>query len=74
MFLILIDVHSKWIEAFPAPRAMSGVMMDELSIVFARFSVPETIVTDNVSCLISEKFRSFLKNKTSHFCPVSPHI
>ena len=43
MYLILIDAHSKWIEAFCTPSATSGV---ELRTTFARFGLPETVLSD----------------------------
>ena len=44
MFLILINAHSKWIEAFCTQKATSIVVIDALRTVFARFGIPETIV------------------------------
>ena len=44
MFLILIDAHSKWIEAFCTQKATSRVVIDVLRTIFARFGIPETIV------------------------------
>ena len=50
MFLVLIDAHSKWIEAFPTTGSTSAVVIDNLRTVFAQFGLPETLVTDNGSC------------------------
>ena len=36
MFLILIDAHSKWIEAFFTQKATSKVIIDAIKTVFAR--------------------------------------
>ena len=47
MFLILIDAHSKWIEAFCTQKSTSRVVIDALRTIFARFGIPETIVSDN---------------------------
>ena len=60
--LILIDAHSKWIEAFPAASPSSSVTIDLLRSVFAQFGLPETIVSDNGSCFVSEEFQQFLKS------------
>ena len=61
MFLVLIDAHSKWIEAICTPSATSDVVIQELRTLFAQFGLPETIVTDNGSCFVSEEFETFLK-------------
>ena len=50
MFLILIDAHTKWIEATCTSQATSAVVIQVLRSAFARFGLPETIVTDNASC------------------------
>jgi len=62
MYLILIDAHSKWIEAFCTPNATSTTVIEELRTVFAKFGLPETIVTDNGTCFVSTEFESFLRN------------
>ena len=61
-FLVLIDAPSKWIEAFPATSPSSNVTIKLLRPVFAQFGIPETIVSDNGSCFISEDFQQFLKS------------
>ena len=47
MILILIDAHSKWIDAISTSQATSEAVMEELWSLFAQFGIPETIVTDN---------------------------
>ena len=61
MYLALIDAHSKWIEAFCTPTATSSAVIQELRTMFARFGLPETIVTDNGTCFVSAEFESFLE-------------
>ena len=56
MFLVLIDAHSKWIEVFCTSTATSAVVIEDLQSVFARFGLPETIMTDNGSSFISAEF------------------
>ena len=53
MILVLIDAHSKWIEAVCTPSATSSAVIEELRTLLAQFGIPETIVTDNGSCFVS---------------------
>ena len=62
MFLIFIDAHSKWVEAFPTNSSTSAVVIDRLRTVFAQFGLPEIVVTDNGTCFVSdEEFEQFLQ-------------
>ena len=56
MYLVLIDAHSKWIEAFCTPSATSSAVIEELRPLFAQF---ETIVTDNGTCFVSLEIENF---------------
>ena len=61
MFLIVIDAHSKWIDVFCTPTATSKAMIEELRMLFSRFGLPETIVSDN-GTFVSMEFEAFLKS------------
>ena len=60
-FLIIVDAHSKWIEA-ACTSTTSSAVIEELKAVFAKFGLPETIVTDNGASFKSYEFELFLKN------------
>ena len=62
MILILIDAHSKWIEAVCTPSTTSSAVIEELKTLFAQFGIPETIVTDNGSCFVSAEIEAFFEN------------
>ena len=47
--LVLIDTHS---EAFCTPTATSAAVIEELRPLFAKFGIPETVVTDNGTCFV----------------------
>ena len=66
-WLIIIDAHSKYIEAIPTLGSTSKVVIEELRTLLARFGIPESIVSDNRTCFTSEEFREFLKqNGVTH--------
>ena len=74
MFLVLIDAHSKWIEAFCTPNATSSTVIEELRTTFARFGLPETVVTDNGTCFVSAEFEAFLEvNGIKHITSAPYH-
>lgn len=47
MFLVIIDAHSKWMEVEPTQYSKSQITVQKLRATFARFGIPETVVTDN---------------------------
>ena len=60
MILIVIDLLSKWIEAFPTKWSTSATVVIELSRTsFAKFGVPEVEVTNNVICATSPFYKWF---------------
>jgi len=70
-FLIFIDAHSKWIEAFPATTPSTSVTIE---LLHPLFGLPETIVTDNGSCFVRAEFRHFLTlNGVKHISSVPFH-
>ena len=74
LFLIMIDAHSKWIEAVSTHSTSSAVVIEELRSVFARFGIPEMIVTDNGTGFVSQEFKSFLeKNGVRHVTSAPYH-
>ena len=61
MYLIIVDAHSKWIEAVCTPFATSAAVIEELNVLFAQFGLPDTNVTYNGTCFVSAEFAAFLK-------------
>jgi len=59
MFLVIIDIHTKWIEAALLPAATSQLTIQQLRTIFACFGIPDTVVTDNGTCFVSSEFEQF---------------
>ena len=65
--LIVVDAHSKWVEAVCTSSVSSSCVIEELRTLFARFGLPEMVVTDNGTCFVSREFEDFLrKNGVKH--------
>ena len=54
--LMIIDAHLKLIEAICTPTATSTTVIEELHTLFAKFGIPETVVTDNGTCFVMKAF------------------
>nr|XP_050041632.1 uncharacterized protein K02A2.6-like [Dermacentor andersoni] len=67
MVLVLVDSHTKWIEALPLKQATTTATIHCLRDIFSRFGVPRTIVSDNGTQFTSREFATFVENnKMSH--------
>ena len=74
MILVLIDAHSKWIQAFHTKTVTLQAVIEELRTVFSRFEISEVIVTDNGACFTSSDFESFLQyNGVKQLTPAPYH-
>ena len=56
MWLIIIDAHSKWLEIFQMSSTTSAATVQCLRDVFARFGLPERVITDNAPNFVSSEF------------------
>ena len=61
MILVLVDSHSKWIEAHVMSSVTSTLTIQCLRRIFATFGLPEVVVTDNGPSLVSDEFEAWLK-------------
>ena len=61
MLLVLIDAHSKWLEAVPVQRATAEATTSALRHIFATHGLPEVIVSDNGSPFTAAEFENFCK-------------
>ena len=60
MILIIIDAHSKWVEAFPLAIATALTTVEQLQQVFAQFGLPlcRTMMVHNLQ---QKNFLNFVK-------------
>lgn len=67
MFLIIVDAHSKWIEAHVMNTSTSAATIQKLRKTFSQFGIPEMVVSDNGTSFTSEQFKTFME----HFIQIS---
>jgi hypothetical protein len=67
--LVVTDVFSKWVEAFPMRRATAKATVRALeNEVFCRWGYPSAIISDNGTQFTSEEFRRACRRwKTRHW-------
>ncbi|KAL3976952.1 Rab-interacting lysosomal protein [Sarotherodon galilaeus] len=64
MFLVLVDAHSKWLDAHITPTITAPVVTDTLRRIFATHGLPEAVVTDNGPTFTSGVFQEFIAVET----------
>jgi len=73
MFLVIIDAHSKWLEVIPMKTATALTTVQQLRTVFARFGVPESVVTDNGPQVVGREFEQFCNRNGIRHVKVAPY-
>ena len=61
MFLLIVDSHSKWIDAHIMPSITSRSTIDRLRNVFATLGLPKVVVSDNGPSFTTAEFGCFMK-------------
>ena len=72
-FLIVVDAYSKWLEVIPMTSTTSLKTIEVLRSLFARYGLPEEVVSDNGPQLASEEFSQFMKQNGVKFTRVPPY-
>ncbi|XP_049271651.1 uncharacterized protein K02A2.6-like [Rhipicephalus sanguineus] len=62
MILVVVDAHTKWLEAVPLSHASTETTINCLRGIFSRFGIPRTIVSDNGTQFSSHDFEEFVAN------------
>ena len=61
MLMVVTDAHSKWPEVIVMTSTTAGRTIAELRNLFARYGIPEQVVTDNGPQFASEEFGEFMR-------------
>ena len=61
MILVVVDAHSKWIEANIVNSATTATTIQKLRAMFATHGLPQTVVSDNGSVFTSSDFEEFMQ-------------
>ena len=74
MFFVIVDAHSKWAEVIEMKSTTAAATITELRQLFATYSLPEQVVSDNGPQFSAGEFSSFLKsNAVKHIRCVPYH-
>ena len=75
MVLVVVDAHTKWIEAIPTGNSCSSATtINKLRCIFSTFGIPEMIVSDNGPAFSSSEFKEFIeKNGIRHLTTAPYH-
>ena len=74
MFMVVVDAHSKWVEACVMSSITAAKTIEQLRVIFATHGLPRKVVTDNGPSFTSDEFRSFLSyNGITHVTSAPYH-
>ncbi|XP_045535455.1 uncharacterized protein K02A2.6-like [Papilio machaon] len=72
-YLIIIDAHSKWLEAIPMRNTSAESTIKVFRSVFSRFGLPSQLVTDNGPPFFSQDFKVFCENNCIKHTTSAPY-
>ena len=73
IILIVVDSHSKYIEAEVVKNVSSEETVECLTTIFSRHGLPDTIVSDNATSFKSSKFEEFIHNNSLNHITSPPY-
>jgi transposase InsO family protein len=74
MILVIVDAHSKWIDAHVVASTSTSATLEKLRTVFATHGLPEVLVSDNGPAFSSTEFREFTqRNGIKHLTSAPYH-
>ena len=73
-YLVMVDYYSRWIEVLHVWNTTTAACLAKMKDVFARFGIPEEIVSDNGPQFSSSEFKSFVENNRITHTTSSPFL
>ena len=58
-YLLLVDYYSKFVETVQLSNLQSNTIITHLKSIFARFGIPDVLISDNAGSYASEEFKLF---------------
>ena len=58
-YLIVVDYYSRWLETAQLMQTTPVAVMEHCKSIFARFGIPEVVLSDNGPQFSSREFRKF---------------
>ncbi len=73
--MLVVDAHSKWIEAVPTNQSCTSITtITKLRSIFTTFGIPEVLVSDNGAAFMSAEFENLMtKNGIRHLTTAPYH-
>lgn len=72
-YLVLSDYYSRFLEILDLPSTTSSKVIQKIKGVFARYGIPDEVVSDNGPQFSSAEFKDFAKRFDFKHCTSSPH-
>ena len=74
MFLLVIDVYTKWLDVHVTSTSTLTATIELLRKSFSTYGLPEVVVSDNATNFTSDKFEAFLRaNGVKQVCTPPYH-
>ena len=73
MFLIVVDVHSKWLEVIQMSSTLAEQTVVVLQQLFATYGLPLQLVLDNGPQFTAVEFQHFLKGNGVKYILCTPY-
>ena len=73
VFLVAVDAYSKWPEVVIMQDTTASTTIEELRSLFARWGIPQQLVTDNGPQFVAQEFQMFVKANNIKHVKSSPY-